>query len=384
MQNQIYFLCNEVHEDEWSGTLFYTVEGDLGEDSFKINAEELYLQDIGNATYTEYDPANPDFIKFMMDNPQYMDMRQGHIHSHNKMNVFFSGTDDGELVDNSEFHNYYVSLIVNNKNEMCAKVAFRATETREVKSTVSFKGTDGSSKFKEATSTAEEVGVYAYTCNIEIPDIVGESFETRFLQIRKSVEEKEEKKKKLAKEAKEISKGLGTEKTLEEKAYGGFNGKGRYSQVGLYDDVRPTNQGKKSKKTRELEESWSGSVDVAGDPPIPRLGGRTDPNVYNFLVKLLSRDFLSEDRLSLVLSRLNKDLYSPEYKHDVDGDSVYFDSLNTIALAHYINCFPDDFHVVNYNKVLGLCISILETYESTYPELIENLGIALNFCMDEE
>ena len=38
----------------------------------------------------------------------------GHIHSHNVMRVFFSGTDMDELHDNAPSHNFYVSLIVNN------------------------------------------------------------------------------------------------------------------------------------------------------------------------------------------------------------------------------------------------------------------------------
>jgi hypothetical protein len=40
------------------------------------------------------------------------------------MNVFFSGTDMGELNDNSPKHNIYLSLIVNNYLDMTAKLAF--------------------------------------------------------------------------------------------------------------------------------------------------------------------------------------------------------------------------------------------------------------------
>lgn len=394
LQNQITFLCSEVYSDEWSGTLFYTVEGDLGEDNFQINAEELYLQDIGNSTYTEYDPSNPDFIKFLMENPRFMEMRQGHIHSHNTMAVFFSATDNSELIDNSPFHNYYVSLIVNNKNEMCAKIAFRATEIKETKSTVSFKGTDGTTKSKEVLNKAEEEAVYAYTCEISIPDTVGESFNSRFLEVKGSCEKREEEAKKskilLAKEAKAVEKGLASKGDMDwaretagdprDKAYGGFDGSKRYSQAGLYDDVRPIGGGSKKKAMGQEKRGWTGSVEISA----PKLGGKADPNIYNFLVKLLTRDFLSEERLSLVLSKLNKDLYSPEYAHRDGEDNMYFDSLNAVALSHYINCFPDDFHVTNYNKVLGMCVEMLEAYESTYPELIENLSIALNFCMDEE
>jgi hypothetical protein len=40
------------------------------------------------------------------------------------MAVFFSGTDNEELTDNAPNYNYYLSLIVNNKNEYCARIAF--------------------------------------------------------------------------------------------------------------------------------------------------------------------------------------------------------------------------------------------------------------------
>ena len=44
--------------------------------------------------------------------------------SHNNMAVFFSGVDNSELTDNAPNYNYYLSLIVNNKNEYCARIAF--------------------------------------------------------------------------------------------------------------------------------------------------------------------------------------------------------------------------------------------------------------------
>ena len=41
------------------------------------------------------------------------------------MRVFFSGTDQKELEQNSEFHNFYLSLIVNNFSEFVCKMAMR-------------------------------------------------------------------------------------------------------------------------------------------------------------------------------------------------------------------------------------------------------------------
>jgi len=47
------------------------------------------------------------------------------------MPVFFSGTDIEELAENSAAHDYYLSLITNNRGEFCAKVAHRGRlETR--------------------------------------------------------------------------------------------------------------------------------------------------------------------------------------------------------------------------------------------------------------
>ncbi len=370
LQNQIHFLCSEVDTDEWSGTLFYTVEGDLGEENFKINADYVYLQDIGTSTYTEYDPSNPEYIKFLMDNPQFLEMKQGHIHSHNTMSVFFSGTDTGELAD-----------------EMCAKVAFKATETREVKSTVSFRTGNGELKTNEGSTTEEVDSVYAYDCDITIPDVVGESFDSRFQEVRKSTDEREKKAKEVAKQAKEISKGL------EEKALGGWDGKDGYRQVGLYDDVRPTDKGAKGKKAKKYDDfPWNASDPVVQSRRVAnkasevKIGGRIDPNVYSFLVKLISRDFTCEDRLSIVLQKLNRELYIYEDDYTCDrscNSSVYMDSLDGIIMDHYINAFQEDVHVAGYNRVLQSCIDILDNYIDTYPELISDLTDVLNMAMDD-
>jgi hypothetical protein len=85
LQDQIYFLCSKISRLEWSGVLFYNTFGEFGSDNFKVIAEELYPLDIGTGTYTEYETGDPDFIKFMMDNPHILEMRKGHIHSHNTM-----------------------------------------------------------------------------------------------------------------------------------------------------------------------------------------------------------------------------------------------------------------------------------------------------------
>lgn len=383
MQNQISFLCQQCPSLEWSGTLFYTVEGELGEDEFSITTEELYLQDIGTGTYTEYDPGNPDFIKFMMENPRMMTLKQGHIHSHNSMGVFFSGTDTEELSENAEFHNYYLSLIVNNKNEMVAKVAFKATEIKETKSIVTFRGNNGTFKNKEVITKSEDSCVYTYDCNIFMPDTVGESFEARFLTIQETIKKREEEKKKMAKQAATISKGL------EERAYGGFNVDKRWSQSELYDNFAPVGPGEKKikggQKQRDTESDWDPKIDAYSTPKTNRIWtGSVDVDmdydkklaVYDFMVKLLNRDFLCEERLVPTLTDLNNKMYNDEAKLSENYEAeneMYYDSLLELLDSHYINMFPHDQKMKGYNSILRRCIEILETYEKDYPELIEEL-----------
>lgn len=393
MQSQIYFLCSEVFEDEWSGTLFYTVEGELGEDSFKIKAEELYLQDIGNKTYTEYDPGNPTFIKFLMENPRFMEMKQGHIHSHNTMSVFFSGTDMNEIRDNSEFHNYYLSLIVNNKNEMTAKVAFRATEKRETKSIVSFRGSDGTMRQKEITGETEESSVYSYNCLINKPDTVGESFTERFHGIQDEHERKGAERKKLAQQAKDISKNFEGRST-EDKAFGGFDGSKGYAQVGLFEDVKSESGRGKGKKAKEKQRGIVLPPDYKRrqvdsedwlEENTRRIGAKDkDPNVYALTVKLLARDFLYEGKLFEVMNKIHTEFYSLSgvANGDEEAKLAFHDAISRTAISHYINMFPEDFQVVGFNYAIERVIDLIESYEGVYPELTLDLVETLTFAMD--
>lgn len=129
--DQIEYLCSKISRVEWSGILFYSIEGDITDPkNFKIKLEDILPMDKGTSAYTEYE-LDGKFVDYMMDNPHAMEWKIGHIHSHNTMDVFFSGTDMSELNDNAPNHNYYLSLIVNNFMEFEAKVAYMAATTTE-------------------------------------------------------------------------------------------------------------------------------------------------------------------------------------------------------------------------------------------------------------
>lgn len=127
VQNQIKKLCKTISTIEWSGVLFYTIEGSIqNPEDCKITLQQILPMDIGTAGYTEYEITG-DVTKFMRENDALeKDWKMGHIHSHHSMTVFFSGTDQSELEDNSEHHNFYLSVIVNNKGDITGKVGITA------------------------------------------------------------------------------------------------------------------------------------------------------------------------------------------------------------------------------------------------------------------
>lgn len=132
----IKYLCNRINSVEWSGILFYETEGDVNSaEGVTITPVDIYPMHKGSSGYTEYD-FSEEVFDYYDQHPDRFGMKYGHIHSHNNMKSFFSGTDNQELVDNCVNHAYYVSLVVNNANEMVARIAIPGK--REVEGTVKY------------------------------------------------------------------------------------------------------------------------------------------------------------------------------------------------------------------------------------------------------
>jgi len=125
--NKIKYICSNISREEWSGILFYDTKGSIKKpDSLKLIVKDFLPMDKGTKTFTSYE-LDHRFTDYLMENPEAMGWKVGHIHSHNSMSVYFSGTDDSELQDNADKYDYYLSLIVNNYLEMTAKVVTIAT-----------------------------------------------------------------------------------------------------------------------------------------------------------------------------------------------------------------------------------------------------------------
>lgn len=131
----------------------------------QIKCEDFFPMDIGTSGFTGYE-TDAAVIQHMMDRQEELmkGLKLGHIHSHHNMNVYFSGTDQSELHDNAPNHNYYLSLIVNNKLETCAKLAI----LKDI------------SNFNHTTKV-----LYIIDCNIIIEDFgeVSNSFADRLKEV---------------------------------------------------------------------------------------------------------------------------------------------------------------------------------------------------------
>ena len=76
--HQIQFLCQQIAKVEWSGILFYSVEGSIKDPANMV----ITLQDIlpmhkGTSTFTEY-AFDERVIDHMMDNEHLEDCKMGH------------------------------------------------------------------------------------------------------------------------------------------------------------------------------------------------------------------------------------------------------------------------------------------------------------------
>lgn len=188
--NQIQYLCQQIAKVEWSGILFYRTEGSIQDPkTFKIILEDILPLHKGTASYTEY-TFDERVIDYMEENEHLEECRIGHIHSHNTMAVFFSGTDWSELEDNAPNHNYYLSLIVNNFMDFCAKVCFIAEAPNQTYSFIA-KDEVGNKYVVNSAEYSIPPKLIVYDCDIDSPKKNIE-VEQNFTQNVKKIIEKSE------------------------------------------------------------------------------------------------------------------------------------------------------------------------------------------------
>lgn len=191
VESKIRFLCKNIWDVEWSGVLFYKVEGSFEDKSLIITCIDVFQMDEGNATYTEYN-MSPDVVTYMCDHPELLEegVYQGLIHSHNRMSTFFSNTDTGTLREEGGDTNHFVSLIVNNEGKYTAAVTRKISSVQVIHEDFSY-NTWGGSKIegKDIFEDTEEYIEYFY---LEI-EKNSSNFETEMFERIKEIRDSKKK-----------------------------------------------------------------------------------------------------------------------------------------------------------------------------------------------
>lgn len=187
--DKVRYLCREIAKVEWSGALFYTLEGSIKKpEKMKVILKDILPLDKGTSAYTSYELDNR-FIDYMSADEERLDWRLGHIHSHNTMGVFFSGTDTAELNDNCQAHNFYLSLIVNNFMDFVARIAIAADfETNITKKFTALDENGENYVIGQEKVNYKQTKMYWYDCEVISPKeqvVVGEEFSANVNEILK-------------------------------------------------------------------------------------------------------------------------------------------------------------------------------------------------------
>jgi proteasome lid subunit RPN8/RPN11 len=165
LESKIRFMCSLSPNNEWSGVLFYSVEGDISSpnNDFKIIAEDFCLCDIGSATYTEFE-TRPEVVNYMCVN-DLIGRYIGLIHSHDTMSTFFSGTDLSTLSSEGSSMLHFLSLIVNNAGQYTAAI------TKKVKKTFTGTSSERFQTYQGKVITSAPVEATFETSYIEYYDL---------------------------------------------------------------------------------------------------------------------------------------------------------------------------------------------------------------------
>lgn len=193
VEKKIRFLCKNIWDVEWSGVLFYKVEGAFEDKSLTIRCVDLFQMDIGTSTYTEFN-VSPDMAAYMVNHPELLEegIYQGLIHSHNNMATFFSGTDTATLSAEGNDMAHFVSLIVNNAGKYTAGVTRKYKCVQTVSEKYTYPTWNGEVREGVETFDIEEEKLEWFNLDIVFEDAT-DDFETEMMERLKEIKESKKK-----------------------------------------------------------------------------------------------------------------------------------------------------------------------------------------------
>lgn len=161
--------CRLSPNNEWSGVLFYDINGSFVNNDIEFTAKDFYVLDIGSSTFTSYE-MTPEVCSYMIEH-NLLDCKTGLIHSHDTMAAFFSGTDNETLKKEGGDSCHYLSLVVNNEGKYVARVTRKITETITGRKKINFQSYDDTSFETDGDEVITERTVIQYfNLNIIMPD----------------------------------------------------------------------------------------------------------------------------------------------------------------------------------------------------------------------
>lgn len=193
VEKKIRFLCKNIWDVEWSGVLFYKVEGAFEDKSLTIRCVDLFQMDIGISIYTEFN-VSPDIAAYMIDHPELLEegIYQGLIHSHNNMATFFSGTDTATLSAEGNDMAHFVSLIVNNAGKYTAGITRKYKCVQTVSEKYTYPTWNGEVREGVETFDIEEEKLEWFNLSIVFEDAIND-FETEMMERLKEIKESKKK-----------------------------------------------------------------------------------------------------------------------------------------------------------------------------------------------
>lgn len=254
------------------------------------------------------------------------------------MNTFFSSTDDQELEDNTKHYPLYLSVIVNNKGESCARVCFVADITK----TVTYKDPITKQVVSSEVITPDVVHYYNCEMYVEQEEFPYDDVVTRFNELKAK------------------------QKPVVYSGYSSYyqNGFG----VGLHNDFDWDDDDTPNIALPSHYTAWQKAFDVKEGEIIKVLSSLLDlktpsPTIYTIIFRLAAD--LTEDARDF--RKIKVDETKEIEKAVMDNFTIVFDEFNKAYLDAYQ--IKEVKNPIYYKMMKAECLRLINKSITIYPSL---------------
>ena len=174
VESKIRWWCSKLPDNEWSGVLYYNYKGSIENKDIIFEVVDFLVLDIGTRGHTEF--VEDERIISYACSQMLINQQVGLLHSHNRMDAFYSGEDTQTLIKEGSTRNHFLSLVVNNKGKYVAAIT-RKVKIKSSKITSTYK-TFGNS---DVTETRDNVVIDEFIEKINLDVIIPQNSEESVL-----------------------------------------------------------------------------------------------------------------------------------------------------------------------------------------------------------